>query len=732
MKLLSRDDLAGDLWGGLASMMVALPASLAFGVAVYGALGAESSARGAVAGALGAAVLGLLAPVFGGTDRLVSAPCAPAAAVLGAFALQLAARGIPGDHVLASIAVAALLAGLLQVLYGLAGGGTLIKYIPYPVVTGYLTGVGVVLFLKQLPALFGWPHGTPAGVGLAATHLWSAPALVTGLVTIVATAAAVRLTRAVPGAIVGLAAGAAAYFAFALSRPELLRTAGNPLLVGPLGLSAGQVGGEIASRWTAIAGFGLADLTRAVAPALTLSVLLSIDTLKTCVVVDALTHTRHDSNREIVGQGIANAAAAALGGIPGAGTSGATLVNVASGGRTRRSGLLEGVFVVLAFVALGPVLAWAPLAALAGVLVVVAARMIDVRSLRLLRQRSTVLDFVVVAAVAVVAVGVGLVTASATGVGLAILLFLRDQVKDTVIHRRTTLDRSRSRQRRLEAEMAVLKERGHDVVVCELKGNLFFGTTDQLMTQLAPDLKTCRILVLDLRRVRSVDFTAVHILEQMHGQLAERGARIAYSGVSGVSGGRHLRDYLAEVGLLHEGGDVPVFHQVSDALEWAEDLTLAEAGIVRVSNPQPLELDGFDFLDGLDEASLAHLARVVEARSVPAGTRLFAAGDEGDEMFLVRRGSVRIVLSGKAGEYHVATLRRGDFLGDMAFLDRGRRSAGAVAATDSDLFVLSRARFDEMAESYPRVSGQLFAHLARVLAVRLRHADGEIRALQEG
>lgn len=730
MRLLAREHLGGDLWGGLASMMVALPASLAFGVAVYGALGEHASGRGAVAGALGAAALGLLAPVFGGTDRLVSAPCAPAAAVLGGFALQLASLGVPADRLVASLAVAAFLAGVLQVVYGLAGGGTLIKYIPYPVVTGYMTGVGVVLFLKQLPALFGWPHGTQAGQGLADTGLWQVPALGVGLVTIVVTALAPRLTRAVPGAILGVAAGTAAYLAFALERPALRVTAGNPLVVGPLGLSSSQLAGEVSARWSAVTAFSTDDLARVLAPAITLSVLLSIDTLKTCVVVDALTRTRHRSNREIVGQGIANAAAAVVGGIPGAGTSGATLVNVASGGRTRRSGWLEGVFVVAAVAVLGPALAWAPLAALAGVLVVVAARMVDLKSLQLLRQRSTVLDFLVVATVAVVASTIGLVTASAAGVALAILLFIRDQTRDTVIHRRATLDRAGSRQRRLPQDMAVLKDRGRDVVACELEGNLFFGTTDRLMTELEQDLRTCRILVLDLRRVRSLDLTAAHLLEQMHAQLAERGARMAYSGLTRLPGGQDLRTYLDEVGLL-SSGDVRVFHQLSDALEWAEDLTLAEAGIVRVSDPQPLELAGFELLAGLDAEAFAHLARCVEARRVPAGARVFEAGDEGDELYLVRRGTVRIVLSGPGGEYHVATFRRGDFFGDMAFLDRGRRSADAVAAAETDLYVLSRARFEELAEARPRVSGQLFAHVARVLAIRLRHADDEIRALQE-
>ncbi len=588
-----RHALLSDLGGGLASMLVALPASLAFGVAVFAPFGAEAAAQGALAGALGAAAIGIVAPLLGGTERLISAPCAPAAAVMGGFALELTRTGNAPPRVILLLTLAALLAGILQVLYGALGGGTLIKYIPYPVVTGYLTGVGMVIALKQLPAALGWPYGTPPAVGVLSPSLWSLPALVVLLATIVATLGAPRVVRAIPAAIIGLAAGVGAYHVVGLVRPELRELGGNPLLVGPLGASTSALLVALRSRLDALPGLSLSDVALIVSPAVTLSVLLSIDTLKTCVVVDAVTRSRHDSNREVRGQGIANIVSALVGGIPGAGTSGATLVNVASGARTRRSGVFEGVAVLLTLFALGPLVAWTPLSALAGILLVVAARMIDWRSVRMLRQRSTVLDFVVVATVAVVAVSVGLVTASGVGVGLAILLFIRDQVRGTVIHRKTTGDRVFSRQRRLPDEMAILQREGHRTVVCELEGNLFFGTTDQLVRELAQDLRTCRVLILDLRRVRSVDLTASHLLEQMEAELRERGASLCFASVPrSLPTGEDLEGYFQEVGLVKAGSDVPVFRQLSDALQWAEDRTLAEAGCVHVSDPRPLALAG--------------------------------------------------------------------------------------------------------------------------------------------
>ncbi|HET7291640.1 MAG TPA: SulP family inorganic anion transporter, partial [Vicinamibacteria bacterium] len=288
MTLLSRQDLASDVWGGLASMLVALPASMAFGVAVFSALGPSFASQGAAYGILGAAAIGIVAPLVGGTERLVSAPCAPAAAVLGAFALDAASRQTPPERALQLLALVALASAALQLVYGAIGGGTLIKYIPYPVVTGYLSGVGVVIFLKQLPGLLGLPPGVGVWQGLATPDLWRGPALVVGLVTIAVMVLAPRVTRAVPAAILALLAGAAAYFALAQARPELLRLEGNPLVVGTIG---GSLADAASARWAGLGAVRLADLALAAVPALTLSVLLSIDTLKTCVVVDALTRT---------------------------------------------------------------------------------------------------------------------------------------------------------------------------------------------------------------------------------------------------------------------------------------------------------------------------------------------------------------------------------------------------------------------------------------------------------
>ena len=366
-------------------------------------------------------------------------------------------------------------------IYGLVRGGRFIKYIPYPVVSGYLSGVGLIIALGQLPRLFGLDGELGLIEGLVSPQAWRWPGLVVGLVTILAMVLGPRITTRLPAAVLGLICGVATYFLLGLVLPDLLTLEGNRLVIGPLGSDTGLVE-SLSAQARGLLALQVSDIELVVFSALALSALLSIDTLKTCVVLDALTRRRHNSNRELLGQGIANVAAFAVGGMPGAGTMGPTLVNVTSGGRTRASGLIEGVFVVLVIVALSPLIAWVPIGALAGVLLVVAWRMFDWHAFALLRHRDTILDFAVIATVIVVAETVGMIEASAAGIGLAIVLFIRYQIRGSVLRSRATLSSVSSKTRRLEQERAALAAHGEEAEVASLQGNLFFGTTDQLFT----------------------------------------------------------------------------------------------------------------------------------------------------------------------------------------------------------------------------------------------------------
>jgi len=724
---------SGDFWGGFAAMLVALPAAVAFGVTVYSAISPQYAAFGALAGILGATALGLIAPTFGGTDRLISAPCAPAAAVLSAFAIQLVAQGVQPVPVVLMMTVLGILTGLIQILIGFLGIGKLIKYIPYPVVSGYLSGVGLIIIGSQLPKFAGAPAGTYWLEVLITPHHWDWRGMAVGGMTVAAMLLAPKLTKAVPGTIIGIVAGVLTYAGIASTDPSMLELAGNPLVVGTLSATGEGYVELITARWYQIGEFKLSQVAGLVGSALTLAALLSIDTLKTCVVLDQMTRTRHDPNRELAAQGFANVVASSIGGMPGAGTMGASMVNMSSGAKTRISGVVEGIMALVAALLLGSFVAWIPVATLSGVLIVVGLRMIDTDPLRFLESRSTVLDFSVVLAVVGVAIFVGLIAASAVGVILSIILFLREQVGGNVIRRKSFVGQRSSTWYRPEAEMQRLEQKGNTAVIFELQGSLFFGTAQQLYLTLEPELARTDYLILDMQRVQSVDVTAAHMLNLVRDALSERNVPLLLSNVrESLPSGRNLREFLELAGLGADGKKVIMLPTLEAAIEWVEDRLLGDVGKTEIELP-PLELHEIELFRGCKPDTLIDLENCMEKRSCKAGESIYVRGDTDVNLYLIRSGEVRIMgcVGGSPRLCHIATFGRGEFFGGLGFLDHRPRGNDAIVSRDSELYVLTLEKFNFLAEAHKRIAFVLVSQLAKMLAVRLRHADDELTLLQE-
>ena len=729
------DKLVGDFWGGLAAMLVALPSAIAFGVTIYSAIGPAYAGLGALAGILGATALGLVAPALGGTNRLITAPCAPAAAVLSAFAIELVQHGVAAPSIVLMLTALGLVSGLVQLMLGFMGIGSLIKYIPFPVVSGYLTGVGLIIIGSQIPKFLGVPGGISWWRALISPELWQWQSGLIGAVTAGVMIGAPLVTRIVPAAILGLLAGVLTYFGLASMDESLLVMEGNKLIIGPLGGTASSMLEAITGRWQEIGELKLSQIGSLLGTAFTLAVLLSIDTLKTAVVLDALTRGRHDSNRELVAQGLGNVASACAGGMPGAGQMGATLVNLASGGQTRVSGVVEGVMSLIAFLALGAFIAWIPVGALAGILIVVGIRMIDRHSLHLLESPWTLLDFIVIVAVVAVAVGYSLIAASGVGIALAMFLFIREQLSSTVIRRKLDGGSRYSKRVRLRQDMEVLEKEGHQTAILELQGSLFFGTKDQLYTALEPELKKRRFIVLDMRRVQSVDVTAVHLLSQIRDSLIERDAFLIFSSLSHtLPNGRNIGDFFDQMELTTMTEHVKVFPELDDAIEWIEDQVLGQGqGPLPGSEVAALELSDLELFRDHKEETLNDLEACLERRSIVKGGKVYSFGDPGNELYLIRKGAVRITLpaSGEANGHHALTYGRGDFFGGMAFLSQMTRFNDATALEDSELFVLQREQFERLREDHKRLACHLVEAVAKVLALRLRYSDKELMAMQE-
>ncbi|AUM01268.1 SulP family inorganic anion transporter [Pseudothauera hydrothermalis] len=468
--------LRGDLFGGLTAGVVALPLALAFGVA---------SGAGAAAGLYGAIALGLVAALCGGTRMQISGPTGPMTVV---FASTLVAVG--GDLALAMAAV--LIGGLGQVLLGAVKAGALVRFIPYPVVSGFMSGIGVIIILLQIAPLVGaQPQSAPLKAALALPATLAAvngQALLLGILTlIVVFGMPMRISRIVPAPLVALIAMTLLSVGAGFQVPVIGEI--------PLGLPELVVPQFSMDSWTTVLVLGA-----------TLAVLGSIDSLLTSLVADSITRTRHDPNRELLGQGLGNMLCAFVGGLPGAGATMRTVVNIKAGGSGRLSGVVHALFLLAMLLGAAPLAEQIPLAVLAGILIKVGADILDYRLLRLVRTAPRS-DLSVMTVVFVLTVFVDLIVAVGAGVVLSMGLIIHQLIGQA------------SFKVWPEDEAAVptagpgstMRDR---VRVLEVAGPFFFGSTSRLLDRVDQVLGT-RAVVFDCSRVPFMDLSAVFALEEM-------------------------------------------------------------------------------------------------------------------------------------------------------------------------------------------------------------------------
>ncbi|MGH8034677.1 MAG: SulP family inorganic anion transporter, partial [Lysobacterales bacterium] len=394
---LSLANFRGDLYGGVTAAIIALPLALAFGVA---------SGAGPVAGLYGAICVGLFAALFGGTPSQVSGPTGPMTIVSASIFTHFA-----GEPALAFTVV--MLAGCFQVLFGYLRLGRYVNLMPYPVISGFLTGVGVILIVMQIDPLLGYPGKQSVINALSVLPAdLSNPRLHAVIIGAVAIAMVIwlpkKLTRIVPAPLLVLLV--CSLLALVLSDAPVLANI-------PTGLPQWHMPVFTFARLNEILIFGAV-----------LAALGSIDSLLTSLVADNVTRTFHNSDKELVGQGIGNLVAGVTGGIAGAGATIRTLANVHAGGRTPLSGMIHAVVLLAIALGLGPLVAHVPFAALAGILIKVGIDVIDWRFIRRM-HRAPRIDLVLMLVVLGLTVFVNVITAVGVGVILASLAFVKEMAE---------------------------------------------------------------------------------------------------------------------------------------------------------------------------------------------------------------------------------------------------------------------------------------------------------------
>ncbi|OIO55068.1 MAG: hypothetical protein COX57_01790 [Alphaproteobacteria bacterium CG_4_10_14_0_2_um_filter_63_37] len=706
--------VAGDGWGALAATAVVLPQAMAFGVTLFAPTGV-AAATGALAGLLSAAVLCAVSGLFRGTLGLISAPTGPTLVLLGGAVATLMGLGLTGQHLATAIAAVLLLAGVFQMLLGLSGGGRLIKFIPFPVVNGFITGSAILMVLSQLDPMLG-----KGGEGGWNDWRWL-PALTAG-VTLAVMLLLPRWLKQIPGSVAGLVVGSLTFHGLAAFGPGEVPLAWVIGSLPPLGALElpWHLGALSSLPWGAILASGLA-----------LAILASLDTLLTSVVADVATGTRHDARRELVGQGLGQMVNSLLGGMAGAGTTGATVVAIRSGGR-RWVGPVTGATFLAMVLFFAPITALLPISALAGIILGVAlGSMFNVDLFRWLQRRRTRIDGLVALLVTGVTVGYDLMVAVGFGVALAVVQFVRLQVQAPVVMQRMTAAVRPSLKRRTQEQRTVLVEQGGRIVHFALRGNLFFGTADKLLEEVQDDLDGPNWMILDMERVDQVDLTAMRILDQMAGRLRDHGGELIFANLHKQVGmGRKGGKALAKINPAGAGKRARTFIDADEALEYAEDKLFAEAGLITHTKGEAMPIQEHPLCSGLGDRGVALLSQVLERRTVPPRTKLFKAGDEEDALYMVVRGEVDIILPTTSHHHRrLATFGPGTFFGEVAFLDPGPRTADAVATQECELLVLDQQGFNRLLQVDQNAGMALLQALSRELGQHLRWADREIHQL---
>ncbi|MDA7854898.1 SulP family inorganic anion transporter [Cyclobacteriaceae bacterium] len=558
----------GDLFGGLTAGVVALPLALAFGV---------SSGLGAAAGLYGAIFVSFFAALFGGTQTQISGPTAPMTAVsMTVIAGVMASFDGDLSQAFPSIMLIFLLAGCLQIVLGLSGLGTYVRYIPNPVVSGFMTAIGVMIIVTQmLPALGYYPNQDQALIKtfkaqaeenilekilveevmedvmvlenfdetiaraqnvplveiqkeskLLATQYSNGVVgtlkvlpraigqikyteLMLCTLTILLIFGFKRITTSVPSTLIALLVVSTGAYLLNIAYLEINKI--------PSGLPDFNLG--------ILYDFNLVEMSPFLFSAVTLALLGAIDSLLTSVVADNLTNTKHAPNKELLGQGIGNSIAAFFGGIPGAGATIRTVVNIRAGGKTRLSGMMAGLFLLFILLAIGPIASKIPAAVLAGILITVGIDVMDYKGLKgLLKMPRS--ESVILLGVLLLAVFWNLVFAVGLGLIFAALVFMK-KTGDIGAEKMTIIPGAS-----LKEGFQLSEEELSGVYVQDLFGPLFFGLTHGLTEFLDKNHKV-ETVIMRFERVAYMDQSGLELLHAALATFHRQKIKVLFTGLSG-------------------------------------------------------------------------------------------------------------------------------------------------------------------------------------------------------
>lgn len=743
-----------DIKAGAVGALVNIPQAIAYGLIAFAPLGASGTGEGLRAAFITAVIFALWAALTSHSPTLICGPRAMTALLVSGTIADALQEGAGTGTAIAAGFAAVSLSGLIQIGFGLARLGRLVAFVPNPVLLGFLNASALLVVLSQIPIALGL-----GGSGLSDI---APSAIIPEAAILAAVTAAITIllnphSKVLPSALLGLAAATAAAYLLPVfgtgftgftTLPTLdLSSLGSAALPDPTPLAS-------PTMWLA--------LWPAILPAaFAMALLASFDSVLSLAALGTADEQTANPDGELLRQGLGNVLMGIVGGLPGSGTLTRSIAIRRAGATGRTAPVLSALFTGAAALGLGGLLGLIPLAVSAGLLIGTSLLALDGATLRAIGRlllgrvehpRLLLGDLSVMAAVLAVALLFGLIAAVGVGILLAALLFVFGLGRG-LIRRVQRGDRVRSRLLRPAEELKALEEQGHAIRLIELEGALFFGSCDLLEAQAKlARMEGVRYLILDLRRLNSIDSTGASCLARLADGFRNAGGALLlahlereqrhpqpettpFDGRERRHNGGALRWLwlkLAEHGAFKHLADRDCFPDADSALADAESRLLHRLGLRKNRNGSFALQRGLAMLQGLDRREIAILARQARRRRVQAGETVFRKGDRDQAAWLLLSGQVeiRLPIPGSARSTRLATVVPGGVFGEMAMLDGQPRSADVVATEASLCVGLDAEGYAAIRANEPELALKLTANLCRLFADRLRLANTMIAELE--
>lgn len=708
---------------------------MGYGIIAFSAMGVEFSPVAALSGIYAAIVAGFFASMLGGTPTQITGPMISLTLVLSTLVTSLVSNPAIESSptvILGLVSLCVLIAGVIQVFFGFLGLANLVKYVPQPVVSGFINGLALLVLIKQIYPILGIDNNTPLFDIVRQPMSINSVTTVVGFITIMSIYFSERYVKHIPSNLMALIFGTTSYYLLIPFFPE----SQSSQVVGTLQLHI-PTPDTFLTIYNQLINIPIKSiLPQLFITGFVISLIGSIESMLSAVVSDNLARNRHNSKKTLIGQGIGNIASSLFGSIASAGSIVRSTANYKAGGRTRLSGILCSVFIFLIILLFGTHAGKIPFAVFGGIIFVIGLKMFDKWTLNIIKKsffsfscpKEARIDIIINLFVAMITISINLIAAVGVGMLVASALFI-SKIGRSVIKRHYFADNFHSRKMRPNEHMELVKEKGRKISILQLQGPIFFGSAEHLAEKIQSTTQQSMIIILDFKHVSEIDSTGAAILLRIEQNIVQEKKYILYAN---FQNNIPVWSYMVTMNFAAKLNNDNFFTDTDAALEWAEDNLLNkhqfQQGIMSEFN-----LDVVGLFENFTDDELSVIQKILIHQVYIKGDTVFSENDKSRDLYILTKGlmTVTIYLPERDLNKRLFTYSPGIIFGEMSFLDGNPRSANVKAHDDSEVFCLPYAEYMLLCKQRPEMANKLLKNIALEISHRLRRTSSQVRELED-